>query len=85
MNMPTYTELQDKVNALEKKIVTLEQTDQELHDLTDKYWQLFNHSGALVIVVDTDGIIINLNDAAAINIGSARGAVIGKTLHELFP
>lgn len=81
----TYKELQGKVKKLSNKVSILEHSKKEAQETADKYWKMFQHFGAAVVVFDTDGIILTLNNVAAAKIGGDRASFIGKTVHELYP
>jgi len=73
---PTYEELKQQVNELEKKVAEREQLDKKLRLLS----QAVEQSSEGIAVVDLDGNLEYLNDAFAKMHGYSPDDLIGKHL-----
>jgi two-component system, cell cycle sensor histidine kinase and response regulator CckA len=68
------------IHALEEKRIRMErrQTVKELERSEARYRTLFNHSPSVIILEDTDGTILDINDTISKILGYTRDELIGK-------
>ncbi len=82
---PTYEELEKRVKELEKAIFESQKTMQMLKESEEKAKALLNAPTDSSLHMDTDGVILALNQTAAEKIGKEMDELIGVCGYDLMP
>jgi PAS domain S-box-containing protein len=84
---PTYEELEQRVKELEKEAYTLKQVDEALQESEEKYRSLLDDvidsSDAGLFILDSDFIVVWVNQALERYFGLKREKVVGKNKRQL--
>jgi len=75
---PSYKEL-------EKRVIELEQIEEELRKSEEKYRQLVEASDAVIFIVNYEGNYLFMNEVAAEQLGGKPNDFIGQTVFDIFP
>ena len=75
---PTYQELKQKIEELEKESEKYKKKDVE-------YRTIFNNSTDLIFTLNKDNCVISANPQAVRFLNKQTEDVVGKSIHQLFP
>ena len=82
---PTYEELEQRVNRLEKESFEHKQVEETLRESELKYRTLFEYSEFLIYITDSKGNILLANSKGADFMGQSQETIVGKSFFGLRP
>lgn len=81
----THMERMDFIGKQVTAAILRQQTEDILHESEEKYRSLMESLDNVVATVDQEGSFLYMNQVAANQLGQPVEALVGKTIHDLFP
>jgi len=81
----THMERMDFIGKQVTAAILRQQTEDILHESEEKYRSLIESLDNVVATVDQEGSFLYMNQVAANQLGQPVEALVGKTMHDLFP
>ena len=81
----THMERMDFIGKQVTAAILRQQTEDILHESEEKYRSLIESLDNVVATVDQEGSFLYMNQVAANQLGQPVEALVGKTIHDLFP
>ena len=80
VKVPTYNELEKKLEILERKYRKLSETEKDLRESEEKLRELIYHANSIIFRLDREGNILFINEFAKSFFGYEEYEVLGKNL-----
>jgi len=80
VKVPTYNELEKRLEKLEKKYRKLSETEKDLRESEEKFRELIYNANSIIFRLDRDGNILFINEFAQSFFGYEEFEVLGKNI-----
>ncbi len=77
---PTYKDLEQRISALQSTNHKYKKASKKLNDTEIKYRTLFNNAADVILIIDTNGILLEANSAFGVKSGYNKEQLIGENL-----
>ena len=81
-NKPSYKDMEQRCEALEKKLDRRKQAEEALFELEKRYRDLFDNINDLIMIHDLEGCLINVNPAVSELSGYTFEELIGRPIRD---
>ncbi len=80
--LPTYEQLREKVQELEKEALGRKQADEVLRKSEERYRMIFNYSPLGIVHFDSSGLVVDCNECFLEIVGAAKEKLLGSNMTE---